>query len=645
MSMQLPQVLIRNSFNILGLSSSAALKEIRKRAQQLLQLAKIEEIQEFEIDIGHVREFRNESEVRLALERISGIKERLKEIFFWFEDHNIENQKAIALISQKNYVHAIDSLKQANKTNVDWLQSKNLALALMFQAFASSDLNSFRRSLELWKRITDSDDFWNFYEKYYLLHDEFGTSSSLFQEFRGSIYELLSAKAVSFYHQTKNPEAIGHYYSILGQIGQSIDTEVLQPVVHKIKKEIDDLVELSKNLITCALRELGKSPPPLPGKLSSVDCKETQESLIKQSLQKIHGYFMVLEKFELSEYSPLAVLSNDSAEKLRSLTIDIYNQNCSPEIALLFLEQGGKLAASNAISMKIEADKTIIKETQLWQTVVPRFEKIKELIAKRKIQEAKSEFLKLDNELSQKDDESSNGTRVNLLINYCSHLMEKGHQLFEKKMLGIKTLAIDGLLNWPKHRDAILSFEHAFEILTDRLYLLSFINPSIDRAHILKTIESISSSLKNCEITSLVDYHQAHLETIDETANQQENENTQIVIRMLGAAACFRVFYRRFRGVIQRKTWKWLGWGAVIAFYCLVMMNNDSKSKSSKSSTYRSNSSYSLTPAQSLTYEEKKVIEYLQKNDPATLRKIRKEGYSDKQIARYVIEHADDEEE
>ena len=55
--------------------------------------------------------------------------------------------------------------------------------------------------------------------------------------------------------------------------------------------------------------------------------------------------------------------------------------------------------------------------------------------------------------------------------------------------------------------------------------------------------------------------------------------------------------------------------------------------------------SYSSSSSQPLTYEEKKVIEYLQKNDPEVLRKIRKYGYSDKQIARYVIEHADDEEE
>ena len=101
------------------------------------------------------------------------------------------------------------------------LDSKNLALALMFHAFASSNLDSFCRSLNLWKLIAESDDFWKFYEKHYLLHDELGTSSSFFEEFRSSICEILSVKAVSFYHQTKNPEAIGVCYSAFGQIGKT----------------------------------------------------------------------------------------------------------------------------------------------------------------------------------------------------------------------------------------------------------------------------------------------------------------------------------------------------------------------------------------------------------------------------------------
>ena len=107
-AIQIPLILIRNSFNILVLSSSSTLKEIRKRSQHLLKLAKIEEIQEFEIDIGSIKEFRNEGEIRLALERISGIQERLKEVFFLFDDHRLEAHKAIKLISEGSYQKAID---------------------------------------------------------------------------------------------------------------------------------------------------------------------------------------------------------------------------------------------------------------------------------------------------------------------------------------------------------------------------------------------------------------------------------------------------------------------------------------------------------------------------------------------------------
>jgi len=73
-------------------------------------------------------------------------------------------------------------------------------------------------------------------------------------------------------------------------------------------------------------------------------------------------------------------------------------------------------------------------------------------------------------------------------------------------------------------------------------------------------------------------------------------------------------------------------------------LSDEANSKHSKQPTYRPSSFYSTTSSQSLTSEEKKIIEYLQKNNPEVLKKVRKEGYSDKQIARIVIEHADDEE-
>ena len=108
-------------------------------------------------------------------------------------------------------------------------------------------------------------------------------------------------KVVSFYNQTKNPEAIGTYYAAFGQIGKTVDFEILQPIILKIKKED------------------GGARTNDPGAESSV-------TSVKRSLKKIHKCFADLDKFELSEYSPLTVLKNDTAEKLRSISIDIYNK-------------------------------------------------------------------------------------------------------------------------------------------------------------------------------------------------------------------------------------------------------------------------------------------------------------------------------
>jgi len=629
MTAQLPLILVRNSFNILGLSSSSTLKEIRKRSQQLLQLAKIGETEEFDTDIGHVMEFRNESEIRVALERVSGIKERLKEIFFWFEDHNIDNRKAIAHISKGSYQEALDVFEKAEGANSDWLWRKNRALALMFHAFATSSLSSFCRSLDLWKLISESNDFWKFYEKHYLLHDELGTSASLFEEFRSSFSEILSAKAVSFYHQTKNPEAIGACYSAFGRIDKTADTEILQPVILKVKKEIEELEKISSS--------------------------DLDASTVRSSLKKIHKYFSELDKFELSEYSPLIVLKNDTAEKLRSISVSIYNQNADVETAYLFLDQAGELAISEAITDKIAVDKRQLQENKAWQSVSGRFEKIESLINNQKIEDAKSIYLELDIELAKQENDSSGSSRVQLLINFCSVMMANGHALFSKKMFNIRTLAIDGLLNRKNYKNCINIFNHISEIITERITILKLSeiwstptedSPDSELVNSEQVIRDLANSLENCELSGLIGNYEVCLKIIEKLAYKHTDSNAAAVINQLGIASCCSVAYRRIYGLTQEKMWKWIGCGgAAIFFYFFVIMGNDKQEpKSSYKTSYQEKPTYS-SPSQYLSYEEKGIIEYLEENKPEALKNIRKSGYSDKEIAQYVIEHAEDKKE
>ena len=86
----------------------------------------------------------------------------------------------------------------------------------------------------------------------------------------------------------------------------------------------------------------------------------------KKLFKRIHAHFIELDKFKLFQYSPLAILKNDSAEKMRSIAIDIYNINNGGELALECLIQGNKLAVTETIRNKIEFDKKQIKENLLW---------------------------------------------------------------------------------------------------------------------------------------------------------------------------------------------------------------------------------------------------------------------------------------
>lgn len=584
-TVQLPQTLIRNSFNILGLPSSSALKEIRKRSQQLLQLAKIDEVQEFDIDIGHVKEFRNEGEIRLALERVSGIQDRLEEIFFWFEDHSVESRKVLTLISKENYQQAIDSLEESAGTSFNWLDKKNLALALMFHAFASSNLESFRRSLCFWKQIVESDEFWKFYETHYLLHDELGTVTSLFEEYRNSIYETISAKAASFYHQTKLPKVIGAFYQAFNRIGNTIDSDILQPIILKVKKELELLEGMQ-----------GSNP-----KVASV----------KKTLKKINNYFYELDKFELLEYSPLTILKNDTAEKLRSISIEIYNEHTNTETAKLFLDQCAELALSEAVLDKIEADKKQIMENEVWYQfeLSSVIRKIENLIQIEKFLEAFDEYQRMDSLLLE-NELASRENRVDFLL-LCSRLfINKAHEFLDEK----------------KYLKSYQLFYHPYEMLLNHITLI--FNGDVDSQNeFVNRLKETTKSAENCEGNDF----EKLLDGVNDLSEQYLDEDQKSAVKLIWSAAIWRMISKRLADKSdKRKIW----WVIGIAFVLLQFLFGNINTSSSKTP----DTSYNLTK------EEKVVISYLQKKKPKLLKEVRMEGYSDKEIAQYVLSFSEKDE-
>ena len=623
MSAQLPSILVRNSFNILGLPPTSTLKVIRKKAQELLQLAKIEEIQQFGSDIGHVRELRNENEIKTALERLSGIKERLKEVFFWFDAHNVENQEAIALLVQGNYEKAINILEKASASSVDWLCQKNLALALIFEAFATSNLSSFTRSLDLWKLIAESDEFWKFYKMYYLLHDEFNTFSFLFQEFRGSLCEYISNFAASFYQQTTLPKAIGICYSAFGRLGISTDIEIIQPIILKIKKAFQDL-----EIIVA----------------ESMNDSSWDISWIKKKLEEITGGCSELDQFELLKYAPFIILKDDISKKLRKIYADIYNQNYNSKIAQLFIDVTYKLVSSGVLKDTIESDEKLVNKERLRKIVSTEFEQLKQLIKAEKIDQAKNLYLELDSKIGINNQEDSKEARADLLLYFCSLLMRKGYKIFKKKRFKIlDSLKLDWLCNRTTQREAIEIFDYIKSLLKDYLFLFRFVVFLNIDCEPLVEIESVAKSLKVCEMSQLNAAHRSCLKSIERIACRQKHDKTYSVINMLGEVECFRLVFRKIRG---DRRWKSMAPIVAVSFVVLVILflvfgidykvSERPPTNHTKTVIQSPNPPIrpSNNPGQLLTEKERKVIHYLHANYPRTLNEMRKQGYDDKQIAQ-----------
>lgn len=167
--------LIRNAHHILGLPTGVDIQEIRKRANHLLNLARIEESEKYETDLTEMSDHRTEQNIRKAVEQLSGVKTRLIEAFFWFETPTLQDFSALKAISKGNYDTAISYWKRLSSHSPNWIAKKNEALANFIAAHQTGNSELFTRSLVLWREIEVSDQFWSFYQEHYKLTDDLGT--------------------------------------------------------------------------------------------------------------------------------------------------------------------------------------------------------------------------------------------------------------------------------------------------------------------------------------------------------------------------------------------------------------------------------------------------------------------------------------
>lgn len=327
-----------NAYHILGLDTSASEKDILKRSKEILNRLRVDDVPEYDIDIGLFSDFRNEDSVKDALQRLQAPKKRIREYFFWFQVADSIDEQVIGLFKLKDYFNAIrtwDSAAEQENTK-GLFYKKNLAI-LYCLALSAEDNNEYlRNSLHAWKELIDSDKFWAAFSKVYKLHDEQTASDDIIQEFKKHAVESLSDIYTELHQIHKNSDYINEFQKVFSVKGEKIEKNVLAPAYQAINTAVEGLekMEVSKD-----------------GKFD----KEESED-IKKYVSSVQEELNKLIDLGLYEDSQTKIMRDRAANALRGIVLDLHNNLSELEKSKKLLEIAVNLAGTDSLKSKLKTE-------------------------------------------------------------------------------------------------------------------------------------------------------------------------------------------------------------------------------------------------------------------------------------------------
>lgn len=404
--MSLPRIFAENAFHVSGLPTTAQISEAKKRITHLINLSKIDEAEEFESDLDGVVTLRKEPLLRRSLERITSVKDRLREAFFWFDLDTEEDAGLLASLKRGNYIAAGEGWRAAWEKSRRWPARKNLAIALCLRAVHEKNAELFSESIAGWHEIWRSDAFWKFYAEHYCLHDDLGTSRELFPEFREELPQHLSHIVADASRLMASSAVIGAFYIRFGYLGPEIEDAVVTPISRRLNTALDKAAELAAGD-------------------KFVLGKQDYGACITQTMDALND----LRLLGIDSYTPIQVLKEKTAEKLRSISVDLHNKQSDAAGAQRLLDIAVKLTDSQTFRAQAEKDKAQLAENAFFGDFMKR------LVPLKDDPEGKYDLLQ---EILVEHPEYANGkdflpVRRDIIFGYAMDIFLRGKKRFDQK--------------------------------------------------------------------------------------------------------------------------------------------------------------------------------------------------------------------
>ncbi len=331
-------ILKNNAFHVLGLDTSASEKDILKRSKEILNRLRIDDIPEYDLDIGLFSDFRNEDSVKDALQRLQAPKKRIREYFFWFQIADSVDEQVLGLFKLKDYLNAIRTWETAseNESTKGLFYKKNLAILFCLVLSVEDNREYLKSSLAAWKELIDSDKFWSSFSKVYRLHDEQTASEDIILEFKKHAVESLSDIYTELHQIHKNNDYINEFQKVFSVKSDKIEKSVLAPAYQAINRAVEGLekMEVSKD-----------------GKFD----KDESEA-IKIHVASVQEELNKLIDLGLYEDSQTKIMRDRAANALRSIVIDLHNNLSELEKSKKLLEIAVSIAGTDSLKNKLKTE-------------------------------------------------------------------------------------------------------------------------------------------------------------------------------------------------------------------------------------------------------------------------------------------------
>ncbi|RYZ89967.1 MAG: hypothetical protein EOP06_08535, partial [Proteobacteria bacterium] len=338
--MVMPKVLSNNAFNVIGLQSGSTLGEVRKRSQHLISLSRINEMEAYDSDLGDLSDRRTESGIRAAIEKLSTVRDRLAETFFWFEITTVEDADLLRSLSQGHHDAAANRWRQLS-TEGNWLAKKNYALLLFAQSYNLKSIELFESCVRVWSEIFLSDAFWRYYTNHYAMNDDVGTDLDSISEFRKSLADRLSKFTNEWFHYAQNPAAVGIFFRSFHVLGDDLEQNIFSALARRIQSTVDEITHMSDQ--------------------HTVDLEK-----IASSIQQLRLDAARLSAFNIETYSPVKALKEKLALRLRSASIKLFNTHEDTMCSTLLLELSGELNKSPEHQLLVVKEREILNRSKMF---------------------------------------------------------------------------------------------------------------------------------------------------------------------------------------------------------------------------------------------------------------------------------------